>query len=53
LPQSPNVAQVRAWLERMVAALTRMRDLNALLTRQLAQSRRARPRSETLTRIDR
>jgi transposase len=65
-PQSPDIAQLRAWLERMVVALkfaeliaavvaliTRMRDLNTQLTRQLAQSRRARPRSETLARVER
>lgn len=65
-PQSPDIVQVRAWLERMVAALkfveliaavlaliTRMRDLNTQLTRQLAQSRRARPRSETFGRVER
>ena len=65
-PHSPDIAQARAWLERMVAALrfaelitavmaliTRMRDLNTQLTRQLAQSRRARPRSETLARVER
>jgi hypothetical protein len=64
--QSPDLAQVRTWLERMVTALkfaeliaavlmlvTRMRDLNTQLTRQLAQSRRARPPSETLARIER
>ena len=65
-PQSPDIAEVRAWMERMVVALkfaeliaavvaliTRMRDLNTQLTRQLAQSRRARPRSETLARVER
>jgi transposase len=65
-PYAPDIAQVRAWLERMLKALrfleivaaivalvTRMRDLNTELTKQLAQLRRKRPRSETLERIER
>jgi len=65
-PYAPDIAHVRAWLERMIKAVrfveivaaivslvTRMRDLNTELTRQLAQLRRKRPRSETLDRIER
>jgi transposase len=65
-PYAPDLAQVRAWLERMIAALRfveivaavlaligRMRDLNGELTKQLANLRRKRPRSETLDRIER
>jgi len=37
----------------IVSLVTRMRDLNTELTRQLAQLRRKRPRSETLDRIER
>jgi transposase len=62
-PYAPDVVQVREWLERMVAALrfieivtavialvTRMRDINTELTRQL---RKGRVRSETLDRLNR
>lgn len=65
-PYAPDIAHVRAWLEKMIKAVrfveivaaivslvTRMRDLNTELTRQLAQLRRKRPRSETLDRIER
>ena len=65
-PYSPDLAEVRAWLEHMVKAMrfaelvvavvalvTRMRDLNAELVRQLAHLRRKRPRSETLERLER
>jgi transposase len=63
---APDLAQVRAWLERMIAALrfveivaailaliSRMRDINAELTKQLAHLRRKRPRSESLERLER
>jgi transposase len=65
-PYAPDVAEVRAWLERMVAALKltelvmavlslimRMRDINTELMRQVAHLRRTRPRSETLDRLER
>lgn len=65
-PYAPDVAQVRTWLERMVAALkfgelvmavlaliVRMRDINTELMRQVAHLRRRRPRSETLERLQR
>jgi transposase len=65
-PYAPDIAHVRAWLEKMIKAVrfveivaaivslvTRMRDLNTELTRQLSQLRRKRPRSETLDRIER
>ena len=64
-PDAADITEVRTWLERMVAALkfvelvaavialvTRMRELNTQLTLQLAQSRQARPRSETLARLE-
>jgi transposase len=65
-PYAPDLAQVRAWLETMIKALRfvdmvvaivaligKMRDLNTELVRQLAHLRRARPRSETLERLQR
>ena len=65
-PYAPDLAEVRAWLEKMIAALRfldlvaavialigRMRDINTELTKQLAQLRRKRPRSETLKRLER
>jgi transposase len=65
-PYDPDLAQVRAWLERMIAALRfveivavimalvgRMRDVNTELVKQLAHLRRKRPRSETLERLER
>lgn len=65
-PYAPDAAQVRSWLEQMIKALrflelvsaivslvTRMRDLNTELVRQLAHLRRKRPRSETLERLER
>jgi transposase len=65
-PYAPDVGQLRAWLEKMIAALKfvelvaavvaligRMCDINTELTRQLAQLRRKRPRSETLERLER
>ena len=65
-PYAPDLAQVRAWLETMIKALRfvdlvmaivaligKMRDLNTELVRQVAHLRRARPRSETLERLQR
>jgi transposase len=65
-PYAPDVAQVRAWIERMIATLrfaellfavlaliTRMRDVNTELMRHVAHLRRKRPRSETLERLER
>jgi transposase len=63
---APDLEEVRAWLQKMIAALrfvdlvtailaliVRMRDLNTELVAQLAHLRRARPRSETLERLER
>jgi transposase len=63
---APDLAEVRVWLEKMIAGLrfielvsavlaliTRMRDLNTELVAQLAHLRRARPRSESLRRLER
>lgn len=65
-PYAPDVEQVRTWLGQMIKALkfvelvtaivtliTRMRDLNADLLKQLTNLRRKRPRSETLERLER
>jgi transposase len=65
-PYAPDLAQVRVWLEKMIAALrfveivttilallARMRDLNTELVKQLAHMRQSRPRSETLGRLER
>ncbi len=65
-PHAPDIAEVRTWLEKMVAEMklielvvavvaliTRMRDLNTELTKQLANLRRSRPKSETLERLQR
>jgi transposase len=62
---APDLDEVRAWLEKMVAALRfvelvaailaligRMRELNTELVAQLAHLRRARPRSEALRRLE-
>jgi len=62
---APDLDEVRAWLQKMIAGLrfvdlvtailalvTRMRDLNTELVAQLAQLRRKRPRSETLRRLE-
>src|SRR5882672_7758991 len=64
-PSVPDLAEVRAWIEQMLKALrfvelvvailgllTRMRDINLELMKQVVQFRRARPRSETLRRIE-
>ena len=63
-PYAPDLGQLRAWMERAIKALrfvelvmavlalvTKMRDLNTELVKQLAHLRRARPRSETLDRL--
>ena len=63
---APDLDQVRAWLQKMIAALRfiemvtailaligRMRDINTHLVAQLAHVRRQRPRSETLGRLER
>lgn len=65
-PFAPDLVQVRAWLEKMVAALKfvelvaaivtligRMCAINTELTKQLAHLQRKRPRSETLDRVSR
>lgn len=65
-PYAPDLAQVRAWLEKMVKALrfleliaavvalvAKMRDANTELVKQLAHLRRSRPRCETLERLQR
>lgn len=64
-PYAPDLDAVRAWIEKRIAALkfaelivailaliSRMRDINLELMRQLAHLRRARPRSETLKRLE-
>lgn len=64
-PYQPDVLELRAWLEKMVAAMkfleliaavvsliTRMRDINIELTQRVAQLTRKRPRSETLKRLE-
>jgi transposase len=63
---APDLDEVRAWLEKMIVAMrfvelvaailaliARMRDLNTELVAQLAHLRRARPRSESLERLER
>lgn len=65
-PSAPELAQVRAWIEKMITALRfvelvtaivaliqRMSDINLALTGQIAHLRRARPRSETWDRLSR
>ena len=65
-PFAPDLAAVRAWLEKMIAAakfvelvtamlalFCRMAEINAELARRLAQTRRKHPRSETLDRLSR
>jgi transposase len=62
---APDLEEVREWLGKMIAALrfvelvaailalvTRMRDINTELVAQLAHLRRARPRSESLRRLE-
>jgi transposase len=65
-PYSPDLADVRAWLEKMIASfkmvelvvavialVTRMRDINAELARRVAHLQRRRPRSEAFSRVER
>lgn len=65
-PYSPDLEQLRGWLEKMVSALKfvelivavvgligRMRDINLELTKRVAHLTRKRPRSETLERLER
>ena len=65
-PFVPDMAEVRAWLEKMIKALkfielisaivalvSRMSEINLQLTMQLGDLRRGRPRSETLDRLAR
>jgi transposase len=64
-PTSANLVEVRAWLEKMIAALRfvemvtaiialirRMSDINLDLVTQISALRRARPKSETLRRLE-
>ena len=64
-PSVPDLAEVRAWIEKMIKALrfvelvaailaliVRMRDLNLDLVKQIAHMRRARPRAESLRRLE-
>jgi transposase len=63
---APDLDEVRAWLQKMIAALrfvemvtavisliVRMRDINTELVAQLAHLRRRHPRSEALRRLER
>lgn len=63
---TPDLSELRAWLEKMIAALRfmemvtsilaligQMRDINTELTKQLTHLRSKRPRSETLERLER
>jgi transposase len=65
-PYAPDLEELRAWLQKMVAAMklveliaavlvliTRMRDINLELTKRVAHLTRKRPRSETLERLER
>jgi transposase len=65
-PYTPDLAELRAWLDRMLAAMRfvelvvaiigligRMREINLELTKRLAYLTRKRPRSETLERLER
>jgi transposase len=65
-PYAPDVKALRGWLEKMVASMklielvlavvalvTRMSEINLELTKRLAVMRRARPKSETLERLER
>jgi transposase len=64
-PHTPDVDDVRQWMEKMIRAMklvelvaavialvTRMRDINTELTKRLSETRRKRPRSETLARLE-
>jgi len=65
-PYDADLRELRAWLEKMVAAMKfvemivavvaligRMRGINAELTKRVAHLTRKRPRSETLDRLQR
>jgi len=65
-PYVPDLKELKSWLESMVASMrlvelvaavlalvTRMRDINLELTKQLASLKRARPRSERLEFLER
>lgn len=65
-PYAPDLGEVRAWIEKMIRALrfvelvtavvafiSRVCEINGELTKQLANLRRKRPRSETLERLER
>src|SRR5262245_10965377 len=65
-PYMPDLAELRAWLEKMLATMKfvelvvavigligRMREINLELTKRLAYLTRKRPRSETLERLER
>ena len=65
-PYAPDLAELRAWLEKLLAAMkfvelvvavlsliARMRDINLELTKRVAHLTRKRPRSETLERLER
>ncbi len=65
-PYAPDLEELRAWLQKMAAAMklieliaavlaliTRMRDINLELTKRVAHLTRKRPRSETLERLER
>ena len=64
-PYTPDLEELRAWLQKMAAAMklveliaavlalvTRMRDINLELTKRVAHLTRKRPRSETLERLE-
>lgn len=64
-PEAPSIAELRKWLDEMIAALrfvelvaaivalvVRMRDLNTDLVRQVAALRRRKPPSEKLARVE-
>jgi transposase len=64
-PSVPDLAEVRAWIEKMIKALrfvelviaivaliSRMREINLDLVKQIVQFRRARPRAENLRRLE-
>ena len=65
-PYAPDLEQLRAWLEKMLASMkfvelvvaiigliARMRDINTELMKRVAHLTRKRPRSETLERLER
>jgi len=64
-PYSPDVEQLRAWMTQMLSAMkftqiiaavialiVRMTAINMELTKRLSQLRRAKPKSETLARVE-